>query len=50
MDNTMKYAMKLAFLNQLYSKNMVTDREYAVIKNDLMIRHKIPSTNLFSKK
>jgi hypothetical protein len=50
MDNTMKYAMKLAFLNQLYSKNMVTDREYAVIKNDLMIRHKIPSANLFSKK
>jgi len=42
MDNTMKYAMKLAFLNQLYSKKMLTDREYAAIKNDIMIRHKIP--------
>lgn len=43
MDNTLKYAMKLAFLNQLYGKKLITDKEYNVIKSDLMKKHKIVS-------
>lgn len=41
MDNLMKYAMKLAYLDQLYRDKMISDNEYAVIRNELMIRHKI---------
>lgn len=41
MDNNLKYAIKLAFLNQLYGKKLLTDKEYAAIKHDLMKKHKI---------
>ncbi|HQA60106.1 MAG TPA: conjugal transfer protein [Tepidanaerobacteraceae bacterium] len=40
-DNTLKYAVKLAFLNQLLGKKLITDKEYTAIKNDLMKKHKI---------
>lgn len=42
MDDTIKYAMKLALLNQLYGNKQITDKEYNVIKTDLMKRHKMP--------
>ena len=42
MDDTIKYAMKLAFLNQLYGKKLITDKEYSAIKIDLMKRHRVP--------
>lgn len=32
----------MAFLNQLYNEKMLTNQEYAAIKNNLVIRHKIP--------
>lgn len=41
MDNYLKYAIKLAFLNQLYGKKMLTEKEYVAIKTDLMKKHKI---------
>jgi len=41
MDDNIKYAMKLAFLNQLYGKEMLTEKEYSAIKIDLMKKHKI---------
>lgn len=41
MDNTLKYAMKLAMLNQLISKKLISKKEYTAIKNDLMKKHKI---------
>ena len=41
MDNTFKYAIKLAMLNQLISNNLITKKEYTAIKNDLMKKHKI---------
>ena len=34
----------MAFLNELYSEKMLTNQEYAALKNDLMIRHKIPGS------
>ena len=47
MDELMKYAMKRAYLNQLSRSKLLSDREYDIVKNDLMIRHKI--TGFFSK-
>ena len=41
MDNTFKYAIKLAMLNQLISNNLISKKEYTAIKNDLMKKHKI---------
>ena len=41
MDNNLKYAMKLAFLNQLFAKKLISDKEYTAIKNVLMRKHKI---------
>lgn len=38
----MKFAMKLAFLNQLFRANLLSDPEYAIVKNDLMNHLKVP--------
>ena len=34
MDNTFKYAIKLAMLNQLISNNLISKKEYTAIKNN----------------
>lgn len=34
--------MKLAFLNQLYGKSLLSEKEYNVIKKDLLNKYKIP--------
>jgi len=39
MEETMKYCMKLALLNQLRSKNLITEDEYDRIKAYIMKRH-----------
>jgi hypothetical protein len=43
LDGIMKYGIQLAMLNQLFSKKLVTDKEYNAIKNDLKKLYKIPS-------
>lgn len=42
LDDNMKYGIKLAFLNKLFSEKLVTEREYNAIKNDMKKLHKIP--------
>ena len=36
-NNLIKYSMQLAFLKQLLEKRLITDKEYALIKKQLMI-------------
>ena len=41
MSDQIKYSMQLAMLNRLRESQMVTNREYALIKKDLMRKYKI---------
>lgn len=42
-NNLIKYSMQLAFLKQLLEKRLITDKEYALIKKQLMKDYKICS-------
>ena len=35
LDNTMKYCIQVAYLNQLMNRNLVSEKEYIKIKNYL---------------
>ena len=39
----LRYSMQLAFLRQLLEKQLISDREYSLIKNRLMKDYKIIS-------
>ena len=41
--NLIRYSMQLAFLKQLLEKKLITEKEYSLIKNRLMIDYKINS-------
>jgi len=41
MDNILIYNTQLMMLKQLSKKKMVSDREYEIIKNNLMRKYKI---------
>lgn len=41
LDNLLKYAIKLAFLNQLYREELLSKSEYDKILNDLKLKHQI---------
>lgn len=47
MDNLLKYSIKLAFLNKLYGDKLLSEKEYIVIKNDLMKKHKLVSNDYY---
>lgn len=42
-NNLIKYSMQLAYLKQLLDKQLITDKEYALIKNQLMKDYNICS-------
>lgn len=44
--NLIRYSMQLAFLNQLLRKQLITDKEYSLIKNRLMKDYKVVSNLL----
>lgn len=41
MDNILVYNTQLVMLKQILKKKMVSDREYAIIKKNLMKKYKI---------
>jgi len=41
MDNNMKYSIQIAMLSQLLKLNMISDKEFMAIKNELMKKYKI---------
>lgn len=45
-SNLIRYSMQLAFLNQLLRKQLITDKEYSLIKNRLMKDYKVVSNLL----
>lgn len=42
-NDLLKYSKQLAFLKQLLEKQLITDEEYALIKNRLMKDYKVCS-------
>ena len=42
-NSVIEYSMQLAFLKQLLEKKLITDKEYALIKNRLMKDYKVCS-------
>lgn len=45
-SNLIRYSMQLAFLNQLLRKQLITNKEYSLIKNRLMKDYKVVSNLL----
>ncbi len=41
MDNNIVYNSQLVMLKQLFKKKMVSDREYEIIRKNLMVKYKI---------
>lgn len=41
MDNNMKYSLQLAMLSQLLKLNLISNKEFVAIKNELMKKYKI---------
>ena len=42
-SNLIRYSMQLSFLKQLLDKQLITDKEYSLIKNRLMKDYKVVS-------
>jgi len=42
-QNLIRYSIQLAFLKQLLERNLITDREYSLIKQRLMKDYRIVS-------
>lgn len=42
-QNLIRYSIQLAFLKQLLEKNLITDREYSLIKQSLMKDYRVAS-------
>lgn len=41
MDNTMLYGIQLAMLNRLLGEKLISEKEYAIIKEYLMRKYRI---------
>ena len=42
-QNLIRYSIQLAFLKQLLERNLITDREYSLIKQRLMKDYRVVS-------
>lgn len=45
MDNNMKYSIQFAMLSQLLKLNLISNKEYIAIKNELMRKYRIKMIN-----